>query len=220
MRNSLTTPSLIPGPAGNLEISLEKPQVITSNFVGIACHPHPLYDGTMNNKVVTTLSRAFNHLGLVSIRFNFRGVGKSEGEYAYGIGEVEDLRAVIEWSRQQFPGNRLLLAGFSFGSFIAAKMATEVMPEILILVAPPVHYDNFKDLTYFPFPTLVVQGENDEVIQSQEVFAWVDRLSPQPKLIRMPGVGHFFHGKLIELRDSIFAFLKPIITSSPGELLF
>src|SRR5262245_40080691 len=102
---------IIAGPAGNLELLIEVPDTPT-NMLGIICHPHPLYEGSMHNKVVTTLSRVFSHVGAISVRFNFRGVGKSEGQHAYGVGELDDLRAVIRSMQQEYPEHCLLLAGF------------------------------------------------------------------------------------------------------------
>jgi alpha/beta superfamily hydrolase len=193
----------IKGPVGNLEAILEQPKTPPQNIVGIVCHPHPLYEGTMHNKVVSTIVRAFLQLGVTTIRFNFRGVGKSEGSYAKGVGEVEDLLAVIRWAQAEFPENKIWLAGFSFGSYVAASAATSIQPAQLLLIAPPVHHFDFAHLPEMKYPCIVIQGEEDEVVPPKAVFDWINNLKTPPKLIRLPHVGHFFHGQLIPLRDLI-----------------
>lgn len=201
-------PLLIPGPAGNLEAAVENPNQPQGNIVTIICHPHPLQEGTMNNKVVTTLIRAAQALGAVAIRFNFRGVGASEGSYAEAIGEQDDLKAVIAWAQQNYPGCRLWLGGFSFGSYVAARVASQNAVDRLISIAPPVNHFDFQSLPAIPCPWLVVQGETDDVVPADEVISWVSTRSESPTLIEMPGVGHFFHGKLIELREAIIEWAQ------------
>jgi alpha/beta superfamily hydrolase len=197
----------IPGPCGSLETIIENPTTSPKKLLAIICHPHPLFEGTMNNKVVTTLVRVFQKLDIVPLRFNFRGVGKSEGQYGHVTGELDDLRAVIHWVKEQYPDYKLLLAGFSFGSYIATKVATEINPVALITIAPAVHHNDFAALPPIHFPWIVVQGDADEVVPPDEVFEWLNTLSPQPQVIRMPGVGHFFHGHLIPLRDQLVSLL-------------
>jgi alpha/beta superfamily hydrolase len=200
-KSILPSSFFIKGPVGNLETIIEPPSVSPKKIIGIICHPHPLYEGTMHNKVVTTLVRAFQKLGVTAIRFNFRGVGKSEGAYAEGIGEAEDLFAVVNWVKNQYPDNQIWLAGFSFGSYIAACVATKIHPQQLILIAPPVHHFGFVDLPEMHYPCMVVQGEEDEVVPPQKVYAWVNSLRNPPQLFKLPNVGHFFHGHLITLRE-------------------
>ncbi len=194
---------LIQGPAGNLETVIEHPAQRSGNTIAIICHPHPLYEGTMTNKVVTTLVRACQQLGLIAIRFNFRGIGKSEGHYDHANGEQDDLKTVIAWAKKTFPDSKLWLAGFSFGSYIATKVASEINIEQLITVAPPVNHFDFNSLPTLNCPWLVVQGEMDEVVPPHEVFEWLKTRSEKFQIIRMPDTGHFFHGKLIELRENI-----------------
>ncbi|MFO7278462.1 MAG: alpha/beta hydrolase, partial [Pseudomonadota bacterium] len=121
-------PVRLDGPAGVLEALLEEPADAVPGRFAVVCHPHPLHGGTMNNKVVHTLARTFNELGIRSLRFNFRGVGASEGSYAEGIGETEDALAVIEWGRVRWPGAEPLLAGFSFGGIVALRAAGRGRP--------------------------------------------------------------------------------------------
>ncbi len=210
-RKMLSTKVLIDnGPVGNIEAVIEAPSS-KKKLVGIICHPHPLHGGTMSNKVVTTVVRAFQRLDIVPIRFNFRGVGQSEGKHDYSHGEQDDLKSVISWARQNFEDYQLILAGFSFGAFIAAKVASEIPPKALITIAPAVNHSPYENLPAFDFPWIVVQGEADEVVPASTVFDWLAKLHPQPITIRMPGVSHFFHGHLIELRDSLIEKLAPII---------
>jgi uncharacterized protein len=199
---------LIPGPTGNLEALVEPPQLPQGNIVAIICHPHPLHGGTMNNKVVTTLVRACQGLGAVAVRFNFRGVGASEGVYDQAVGEQDDLKAVMNWAKKVFPGCRLWLGGFSFGSYVATRVASETSIDRLIAIAAPVHHFDFQSILAIQCHWLVVQGEADEVVPAEEVFAWLATRAESPQLIRMPGVSHFFHGKLIELREAIINAIK------------
>lgn len=197
------TAKTITGPAGKLEIAIGTPAGEERNAVGIICHPHPLYDGTMYNKVVTTLARIFQAKGLTTIRFNFRGVGKSEGKYDFGRGEVNDLLAVAAWAAQEMGQHELWLAGFSFGAFIAASGAVQLPVKKLVTVAPPVMHFPMRDLPPILCDWILVQGEQDDVVPSEEVFVWAEGRQPPPKMIRFPEAGHFFHGQLGELRTRI-----------------
>lgn len=196
----------IPGPSGALEAIIFGPK--NPQAVGIVCHPHPLYEGTMHNKVVTTLARTFRGLNLAVIRFNFRGVGKSAGEYANAIGEVDDLLAVLQWAQQHCPDKKIWLAGFSFGSYIAASVATQKDIAKLILIAPPVNHFDFASLPAMPSTWYVVQGDRDEIVPPEEVYAWLKTLSHPPVLIRLPNATHFFHGQLGELHSELEKHLK------------
>ncbi|MGB2247164.1 MAG: alpha/beta hydrolase [Alcanivorax sediminis] len=199
------------GPAGRLEAVVEQDRE-TPDFIAIVCHPHPLFGGTMDNKVVTTLTRMVRDKGGVVVRFNFRGVGESQGAYSDGIGETEDLLAVHSWLRQQWPSLPLWLAGFSFGSFVAARGA-EILNangdpvNNLLLVAPPVHHYPFTDIESTGCPVTVVQGEEDEVVPAEQVFQWAASTPLQPDLIRFPECGHFFHGRLVELKEAAASHL-------------
>lgn len=153
------TDLIINGPAGELEAILQQPIQVNYSHIGIVCHPHPLQEGTMNNKVVVTIAKAFNLMGFPSVRFNYRGVGRSAGEYGNIVGEVDDCLAVVAWVKQQWPQARLYLAGFSFGAYIAAKTATEVGADWLISIAPAVERMPYQDLASISCPWLVIQGE-------------------------------------------------------------
>ena len=201
---------LIEGPAGALEVSHHDVSTEHSPpWVAVVCHPHPLYDGTMNNKVVTILVRTYTALNIPAVRFNFRGVGSSEGEHAEGIGEVDDLVAVASWARQRHPGARLLLAGFSFGSGVAGNGVFELADvDHLTLVAPPVGRYGFTSLSSFPCPWALAMGEQDELVDPAGVFAWAERQSPSPRVLRLPEAGHFFHGHLVQLREGLVEILR------------
>ena len=198
----------IPGPAGGLEALVEAPAGAGSERMAILCHPHPQFQGTMHNKVVHTLARAMNDLGIAAMRFNFRGVGASQGSYGEGHGEVEDIYAVADYVRQHWPGASIWLAGFSFGAVVSARAAQQVAPLQLISVAPAVNVLG-RELQEIPaMPWLIVQGDADEVVPEAEVTAWVNGLEPQPDYIVMPGVGHFFHGHLVDLRTLLINHLQ------------
>jgi alpha/beta superfamily hydrolase len=200
---------LIPGPSGSLESQISIPAQVRNDYLAIICHPHSLYGGTMQNKVVTTLARVFRDQSIPTVRFNFRGVGQSSGEFDQGLGETEDLRAVIQWVNTQNPNLKLCLAGFSFGSFVAYRASHDRNCALLITVAPPIHHFNY-DLAYLPkAPWIIVQGEKDEIVPAEQVFTWADSLPVRPFVLRFPDVDHFFNGKLLLLRDQ----LQPLIAS-------
>lgn len=207
----------IPGPAGSLQAVLSVPEssLTGTNFptsVAVICHPHSLMGGSLDNKVVFTLHRACRDEGLATIRFNFRGVGSSEGVYDHGIGEQDDLLAVLAWARQVLGADSLIQAGFSFGSFVAASawpraLAAGWQGRQLVLVAPPV--------TRFPLDshelsagTRVIYGDADEVVDPLAIRDWL-AAQPQALDIRvLAGAGHFFHGRLSELKDWVAAGLQ------------
>lgn len=195
---------LLQGEAGQLDVGVTLPKIPNTENVIIICHPHPLYGGSMDNKVVSTLVRTFRELDFCTVRFNFRGVGHSEGEHDQGLGEARDLELILNWVVQALPDANVLLAGFSFGSYVAYRVAATSQHkeniQQLLLVAPPVQYPEFSSLPEPTMPVLVVQGEADEVVEPDKVFAWVKQTLPEATLLRMPDTSHFFHGKLIELK--------------------
>jgi alpha/beta superfamily hydrolase len=163
----------------------------------------------MLNKVVHTLARAANSLGAPAVRFNFRGVGASDGTHAGGPGEVADTLAVADWARERYPGAELWLGGFSFGSMIACRAALSAEPARLVSVAPPAPgIASFMDGAQPDCPWLIVQGDADEVCNCDAVIEWVNALAPGPELLVLPGVGHYFHGRLTVLREAVESFLR------------
>lgn len=155
----------------------------------------------MHNKVVTMTVRALRECGITTLRFNFRGVGHSDGQFDHGIGELDDLRTVAAWARTQHPDKTLWLAGFSFGAWVALRGAVELSAAALISIAPPVGRSwAFSDLALPTMPWLVIQGQADEIVDASAVRQWVMGLPQPPQLIEMPDTSHFFHRKLIDLR--------------------
>lgn len=202
------TSQLIPGPAGELELIIARPEVPERGAWGVVCHPHPLFGGSMYNKVVATLAKTFLGLGLSTVRFNFRGVGKSEGQFDHGEGEVYDLLSVIEWVLQDRPDHQIWLAGFSFGAYVAAKAATKIPVAKLITIAPPVKDLHMENLPPITCPWILVQGEKDDIVPAEEVLTWAEKREPKPLIIRFPQAGHFFHGQLVELRERLVEALQ------------
>ena len=201
-----TTELILPGPNGAIEGAVGIPEPADARAgVAIICHPHPLLGGggTMRNKVVTMLERALRELGLTTLRFNFRGVGASAGSYDEGNGESDDLLALAAWVQRARPGDALWLAGFSFGSYVAARAAPHLPVRQMISVAPPVERYGFASLPSPLCPWLVIQGEADEVVDPQAVYAWVAAQPEPPTLVRMPDTGHFFHRRLMDLRGAV-----------------
>ena len=196
----------IAGQAGALEAIVEDPGVQSPSY-GVICHPHPLYGGTMDNKVVTTVARALQETGIPTLRFKFRGVGASAGEFDQGVGETADADAVAAWGAERWAGRSLVIAGFSFGGYVALRLAQQRLPRCLITIAPAVQ--GFAASTAVPHcPWLVVQGDADELVDPSRVIDWVNTLDPKPRLVVLPGVGHFFHGRLRELRDAVIDAIR------------
>lgn len=195
---------LIAGPAGTLEVAVDHPEAHEARRgIAVICHPNPPDGGTMQNKVVTMTSRALTESGLTAVRFNFRGVGRSEGAFDNGRGEVLDLMAVANWARHARPDDAFWLAGFSFGSWVALLGARQLPVQQVISIAPPVGLRDFSGVLPPPCPWLVVQGEKDEIVDAQGVFDWMQKQEPAPTLVRMPETGHFFHRRLLDLRGAI-----------------
>lgn len=204
---------VIPGPAGQLQAVIHQGngdgEFATKQWLVILCHPHPVHGGTMDNKVVTTLMRTYRDLGIHVLRFNFRGVGQSQGVFDNAVGELDDLRAVIAWSQKNLPQSHLLLAGFSFGSSIAAQASYEVAGLIhLTLVAPPIERYPYARDNQFPYPVCVIQGDQDERVIAQGVYTWVNALEGSVELLRYPEAGHFFHGYLTQVKGDLTEVLS------------
>jgi uncharacterized protein len=212
----------LPGPAGALEALIETPLGDEGEAAGtppafaVVCHPHPLYGGTLDNKVVHTLARAFNQLGAPTIRFNFRGVGASAGAYDEGRGESQDALAVIAYGRSRWPGAALWLGGFSFGGAVAVRAAGHAQPERLVLVAPAISRIGVDGAAAPACPWLIVQGDADDVVAPAEVLEWAQTLSPAPEVAVVRDAGHFFHGRINELREAVLAFMARAPQARPA----
>jgi alpha/beta superfamily hydrolase len=202
--NAQTERRLIDGPVGPIECAIDRPAdgpyLAVPRGVAVVAHPHPLFGGTMDNKVAQTLARALVLLGYETVRFNFRGVGATAGTHDEGRGESDDLLAVVAVMRR--PGLPLVLGGFSFGAYVttlaAARLTGEDAAERLVLVGP-----STQRATPAPVPadTLVIHGEHDDVVPLSATLDWAR--PQQLPVIVMPGVGHFFHGQLTQLRQLI-----------------
>jgi alpha/beta superfamily hydrolase len=193
---------------GRLEYSLELPKT-TPTAVALICHPNPVQGGTMDNKVVTTTAKALLECGHVVLRFNYRGVGQSLGEYGHAIGETDDAETMLRFLQAQFPHLPLTLAGFSFGTFVVTHLSARLpeLPTHLILIGAAV--DRFGDAskTYqLPRKTLMIHGEQDEVVPLGETLAWAGRHAQA--VLTLPACSHFFHGKLHILKNAIINFVQ------------
>ena len=191
---------MLAGAAGSIESLIERP-ADAARGIALVAHPHPLFGGSLENKVAQTLARAFVELGFIAVRPNFRGVGASEGVHDQGIGEATDLVGVAHAMRQRFGDLSLVLAGYSFGGFVQTLVAAQTNPARLVLVAPAVgritggrDYDTGR----VPEDTVVIHGDADETVPLSTVFAWAN---PQElPIVVIPGCDHFFHRKLHVIR--------------------
>lgn len=207
--NAHTETRLIAGPAGALELALDRPAGAPRG-VAVIAHPHPLFGGTMHNKVVQTLARACVQEGWLAVRFNFRGVGASTGEHDHGVGEIDDALAVVQACA---PAGPLVLAGFSFGGYVAASAAQRLPPgralQALVLVGPAASRFTLPVLPEeLAARTLIVHGEHDDVVPLAAVLDWA-RAQALPVTV-VPGGEHFFHGRLPLLRRLVAQHLRAV----------
>ncbi len=187
----------IPGPAGKLEVVIHIPDFIP-RAIAVIAHPLPTVGGTMENKIVTTLAKTFTELGFAALRFNFRGVGASSGEFDDGNGEVEDALTVTRYALSKYGDLPLILSGFSFGGYVQARAAQQLSPRQLVLIAPAVMRYAMPPV---PHNTLLVHGELDEVVSLTDVMQWArPQLLP---IVVLPGAVHFFHGHLEQLKEIV-----------------
>ena len=193
-------PVELPGPAGRIEGLLQEREGLAHALVAVVCHPHPLYGGTLHNKVAHKVAATLFAHGAAVLRFNFRGVGKSEGVHDRGRGELYDTLAMVDWMRRRHPSARAWVAGFSFGSWVASRAAAaESAVEELILVAPPVHTQTFEEMRGCPVAKLVVQGTADEVCKPENLERAYPTWAEPKRLEWVEGASHFFDRKLAEL---------------------
>ena len=198
MTPGTTERTQVDGDAGAIEVVCNVPPHARAG-IALVCHPHPLQGGTLDNKVAQTLAKTFFGLDYVAVRFNFRGVGASEGAHDDGVGETEDALAVIAWARERYGTSLpLALAGFSFGSYVQTRVAQRTQAERLVLVGPAVRRFPVGPV---PADTIVIHGEEDDIVPLADVLDWA---RPQAlPIVVFPGCGHFFHGRLQPLRDTI-----------------
>ena len=202
--------SRIDGPCGALEAVFTCPAAeYAVAGTAVICHPNPVHGGSLQNKVVHTLARAFGDLGLRTVRFNFRGVGASEGRFDNGRGESDDAVAVLDWVRARRPQDEIWLAGFSFGAYVALRVSARRPAARLVTVAPPVDRDDIEAIVPPPCPWLMIQGSDDDVVPAPGIRALVGRANPAPAYVELAGASHFFHGRLADLRAAINNALAP-----------
>ena len=196
------------GPTGRIEAILKEPAGEVTR-AAIVCHPHPLFGGTMHNKVVFRIAKAFHQSGFAALRFNFRGTGRSEGSHDEGRGEQDDLRAAIGFVEQRYPGAEIWLAGFSFGSAVMLRVACGLeRASALVAAGVPVSKYDFEHLASCAKPKLFVQGGRDEFGPAADIGRLFEAL-PEPKRLKViDGADHFFEGRLDELEQVVKDFIK------------
>jgi len=200
------------GPDGRLE-GRYTPGASPTHPVGLVLHPHPQYGGTMNNKVVYHLYQIFTERGFATLRFNFRGVGRSQGGFDNGVGELSDAASALDWIQTYNPNaNGAWLAGFSFGAWISMQLLMR-RPEVrgFLSVAPPANLYDFSFLAPCPSSGLIIHGDKDEIVATDSVNKLVEKLRQQKQIVveqqTMPGAGHFFEGQLDDLKARCAAYL-------------
>jgi alpha/beta superfamily hydrolase len=202
----------VPGPAGRIEVVIDAPEAgaaAAPRGIALVAHPHPLYGGTLDNKVAQTLARTFAELGYLALRPNFRGVGQTEGSHDKGAGETDDMLAVLEYARQQYGTLPVVLAGFSFGGWIQTRVARRLAEagtpaERLVLVATAVGRvteDRSYDPAAVPANTILIHGDQDSTVPLANVLTWAEAQNLPVSLV--PGADHFFHRKLGMIRTII-----------------
>ncbi len=194
----------IAGPAGRLEAMLEEPEESEPRRAALVCHPHPLYAGTMHNKVVHRIARGLRRAGAAALRFNFRGVNLSEGEHAHGAGEVEDARACLEWLRARYPHLPYTLAGFSFGSRIVLRLGCELGTADLVIAAGFPTREPADALAACRVRKIFIQSTHDQYGPRAELEQAFARFAEPKRLIWVEARDHFFAGALPEFEEAVF----------------
>jgi len=206
----LTGNTFLEGPAGRLEAILKEPAGAVTR-AAIVCHPHPLFGGTMHNKVVFRIARAFADAGFAVLRFNFRGTGRSEGAHDSGRGEQDDLRTAIEFIERRFPGAETWLAGFSFGSAVMLRAAAcDDRVRAIIAVGVPVSRQDFSDVAHCNKPKLLIQGSNDQYGPLDQLEMFFASLDDPKQLKIIDDADHFFEGHLPELAETVTKFIDSV----------
>jgi len=207
-----STNFFLQGPAGKLEAVLWTPTGAAPEMAALVCHPHPVFGGTMHNKVVFQGAKALDSLRIAVLRFNFRGAGLSEGLHDRGVGEVDDVRAALNFLGEEFFGVPLLLAGFSFGCWVGLRAGCEdARVEKLIGIGAPVNNSDFSYLRKCVKPKLFVHGSNDEHGDVEKVRQMAASLPGENEVVVVEGVDHFFTGKIEELGKAVREWLQPAV---------
>tara|TARA_B100000676_G_scaffold98432_1_gene98372 strand:+ start:4209 stop:4844 length:636 start_codon:yes stop_codon:yes gene_type:complete len=207
---------IIPGPEGRLEARYQKGKDQRSPIC-LVLHPHPRQGGTMNNKIVYNIFHAFKNIGFATLRFNFRGVGKSQGSYDNGVGELTDAAAALDWLQNENPtAQNTWIAGFSFGSWLALQLLMR-RPEIagFVAVSPPANLYDFSFLAPCPASGLIIQGTDDKIVEAEQVSELADKLNKQKNLKvvykKLIGADHFFKNELDDIQDAITKYVRKSI---------
>ena len=195
---------LIDGPCGPLETKIS---IDRHDTLALVCHPHPQHGGTMDNKVVSTIVKAFKKCSINTVRFNYRGVGQSLGSYGDVIGEIDDAKAVLSHCHKHYAPKKIILAGFSFGAFIAAKIAMLEQTSMLISIAPSVVNMNYEEIVDVNCPWLVVHGTSDEVVPFNASCSHFEK-KQNVNFVEFKDTTHFFHGKLVDLSETVSAYVN------------
>ncbi|HJX92047.1 MAG TPA: alpha/beta fold hydrolase [Pyrinomonadaceae bacterium] len=201
----------IPVSHGQLEAILKEPRDVPAKGVALVLHPHPLGGGTMHNKVVFRAAAALNDAGLTTLRINFRGVGQSSGVHDFGNGELEDVKAGLDYLAQNYPGESITVCGFSFGARMGMEIGSnDERVKLLISIGTPLSKYEFDFLKDCRKPLLLVHGDRDEFGDVEELRALVNSISDRVpvKLVVIPGTGHFFEGHLDELKTAIYDWVS------------
>ena len=194
----------LPGPAGRIEALLEEPEDVAPRMSAVVCHPHPLYGGTMHNKVVYRLARGLRRSGIVVLRFNFRGVGSSEGEHGHLEGEIEDARAALAWLRERYPALPYALAGFSFGSRVITRLGCVATGASFLMAAGfPTRWSSPDYLEHCTAPKIFIQSTNDQFGPRAELEAMYQRFAAPKELHWIEATDHFFAGGLDALEERV-----------------
>lgn len=203
------TPLVLKGTAGDIEGLLQERDAHDHRITAVVCHPHPLYGGTMHNKVAHRVAATLFGMGVAVLRFNFRGVGASAGTFDSGEGELEDARVALQFLRERYPASRRWIAGFSFGSWVASRLAaSEPDAEQLLLIAPGVHTQTFEEMRTLSVPKVVVQGMADDICRPENLARVFPQWAEPKRLIEVPGASHFFDRQLPELAEAILEGLR------------
>ena len=207
---------IIPGPEGRLEARYQKGKDQRSPIC-LVLHPHPRQGGTMNNKIVYNIYHAFKNIGFATLRFNFRGVGKSQGSYDNGVGELTDAASALDWLQNENPtAQNTWIAGFSFGSWLALQLLMR-RPEIagFVAVSPPANLYDFSFLAPCPASGLIIQGTDDKIVEAEDVSELANKLNKQKNLKvvykKLIGADHFFKNELDDIQDTITKYVRKSI---------
>ena len=181
-------------------------------YAAIVCHPHPLYGGTMHNKVVFKVAQALQVLGMPALRFNFRGVGRSNGTYDEGRGEMDDVRYALEFLSHRYPGLPVILAGFSFGAYVALRVAAiDGRVRMMIGLGVPARMFDDEYLEGSHKPKLIIQGTKDELAPYNQTLEWFEHVPAPKSMVAVQGADHFFQGRLDEVQAIITSFVQSLV---------